>query len=378
MSRKSMVVPLLALGATVLAGCGGAAKTSTAGGDGASKVAGATSAADAGGMDALVAAAKKEGVLNAITLPRNWANYGAIMDSFSKKYGIRINDANPDGSSQDEINAVKQLKGQDRAPDVLDLGSSFAISAAQDKILAPYKVATWDQIPANQKATDGSWFNDYGGFVAIGYDSAKVKTPPTSFADLTKPEFKNSVAISGNPAQSGAAFAAVYAAALANGGSFDNIQPGIDYFAKLKKVGNFVPVTGSAATVQSGQTPVLVKWDYLLASEVQGKLPSFKVTIPRDAHFASYYAQAINKAAPHPAAARLWEEYLYSTEGQNLWLQGKARPVNLDSLVKAGTVDQAAYKTLPPAPQGVDFPNTEQQTKAKSTVSQKWATATRG
>ena len=94
-------------------------------------------------MNALVAAAKKEGKLNVITLPANWANYGTIMKDFTAKYGIKINDANPDGSSQDEINAVNQLKGQSRAPDVLDMGTAFAVKADQLGILAPYKVATW-------------------------------------------------------------------------------------------------------------------------------------------------------------------------------------------------------------------------------------------
>ena len=282
---------------------------------------------------------------------------------------------NPDGSSQDEINAVTQLKGQSRAPDVLDLGQSFAVAAASTGLLAPYKVSTWNDIPDGSKDPNAAWYNDYGGFVSIGYDSAKVKTPPTSFADLLKPEYKNKVAINGNPTQAGAAFAAVYAAALANGGSFDNIQPGIDYFKKLHQAGNFVPVTGGPSTVQSGQTPILIWWDYLQESEAAKQLPSWKVVIPTDGHYASYYAQAINKTAPHPAAARLWEEYLYSSQGQNLWLQGKARPVELASLVSSGAVDQAAYTTLPKAPGQVAFPTNDQQTKAKQVVSQQWAAA---
>jgi Bacterial extracellular solute-binding protein len=142
--------------------------------------------------------------MNVITLPANWANwanYGNIMKDFTAKYGIKINDANPDGSSQDEINAMQQLKGQSRAPDVLDIGTSFAIKADQAGLLAPYKVATWTAIPANTKASDSTWYDDYGSYVAIGYDSAKVKVPPTSFKDLLKPIYKNQVAINGNPTQ---------------------------------------------------------------------------------------------------------------------------------------------------------------------------------
>jgi putative spermidine/putrescine transport system substrate-binding protein len=334
----------------------------------------ATSAAAFGGMNGLIAAAKKEGVLNVITLPNNWANYGTIMRDFSAKYGIRINSENPDGSSQDELNAVNQTKGQSRAPDVLDVGTAFAVKGTQEGVLAPYQVQSWSNIPAASKEASGLYYADYGGYVAIGYDASKVKTPPTSFADLLKPAYKNMVALNGNPTQAGAAFAGVYAAALANGGSFSNIQPGVNYYKKLHQAGNFVPVTGSAATMQSGQTPILIWWDYLLASEVGPTVKNLKVVIPSDGHYASYYDQAISKYAPDPAAARLWEEYLYSTEGQNLWLEGKARPIELPTLVSNGTANQAAYSALPPAPSGtLTFPSTAQQSAAETVVAQQWS-----
>ena len=334
----------------------------------------ASSVSAGGGMAALVAAAKKEGTLNVITLPSNWANYGTIMKDFTAKYGIKINDANPDGSSQDELNAVNQLKGQDRAPDVLDVGTAFAVKGAQQGILAPYKVVSWGSIPADAKASDGTWFADYGGYVAIGYNADKVKTPPTSFADLLKPEYKNQVAINGNPTQASAAFSAVFASALANGGSLSNIAPGIAYFKKLHSVGNFVPVTASAATMESGQTPIVIWWDYLLASEIGPSVPGLKIVIPSDASYAAYYDQAISKYAPDPAAARLWEEYLYSTTGQNLWLEGEARPIELPTLVSSGTVNRAAFKALPPAPSGsVTFPTQSQQAAAEAVVAQQWS-----
>ena len=334
----------------------------------------ATSATAGGGMNALIAAAKKEGQLNVITLPSNWANYGTIMKDFTAKYGIKINDANPDGSSQDELNAVNQLKGQSRAPDVLDVGTAFGVKGDQEGILAPYKVATWSNIPADAKAADGAYYADYGGYVAIGYNSATVKTPPTSFADLLKPIYKNQVAINGNPTQASAAFSAVYASSLANGGSLANIEPGIQYFKKLHQVGNFVPVTAGPTTVQSGQTPIVIWWDYLLASEISSVVPTFKIVIPTDAHYAAYYSQAISKTAPNPACARLWEEYLYSTTGQNLWLQGKARPIELQSLVSAGTVDKSADAALPAAPSGgLNFPTQAQESAAEAKVAQEWS-----
>jgi putative spermidine/putrescine transport system substrate-binding protein len=206
-----------------------------------------------------------------------------------------------------------------------------------------------------------------------------VKTPPTSFADLLKPIYKNQVALNGNPTQAGAAFAAVYAAALAKGGSFSNILPGVQYFQKLASEGNFVPVTGGPSTVKSGQTPILIWWDYLEESEVASSIPGWKVVIPTDGHYASYYDQAISATAPDPAAARLWEEYLYSVTGQNLWLQGSARPIELAGMVKNGTVDTKAYDALPVAPTGaISFPTQAQLTQAENVVTQNWSSVTSG
>jgi putative spermidine/putrescine transport system substrate-binding protein len=371
-SRKIAALAV-ALGSVILAaGCGSSSSgSSSSSGTDFAKV---TSAAQGGGMAALVKAAKAEGQLNVITLPSNWANYGNIMKDFTAKYGIKITDANPEGSSQDEINAMEQEKGQSRAPDVLDMGTSFAIEAQTKGLLAPYEVTSWSDIPASSKSAQGAWYADYGGYVAIGYDPSKVKVAPTSFASLLNPAYKHQVAINNNPTEAAAAFDAVWAAALANGGSFSNIAPGVTFFKKLHAEGNFVPVAAGPTTVENGSTPIVVWWDYLLASEVQSSVKGFKIVIPSDSSFAAYYDQAISATAPHPAAARLWEEYLYSTTGQNLWLQGEARPIELSTLVANGTVDKAAYAALPPAPSAtLTFPSQAQSTTAENVVTQQWA-----
>ena len=76
-----------------------------------------------------------------------------------------------------------------------------------------------------------------------------------------------------------------------------------------------MPVTAGPTTVQSGQTPIVIWWDYLLASEVQSAVQDLQDRHPVGRHYAAYYDQAISETAPHPAAARLWEEYLYSVTG---------------------------------------------------------------
>ncbi|MFF5480745.1 ABC transporter substrate-binding protein [Streptomyces sp. NPDC012935] len=371
---------LAVVAALALSACGAAPDNASTSADGKS-AATATSAEEFGGIDKLVEAAKKEGTLHAIALPRDWANYGALIDGFEKKYGIKVEVENPDGSSQDEINAVTSRKGQDRAPDVLDLGSSFAISAAQQGLLAPYKVEAFADIPEGQKDAQARWFNDYGGYISIGCDAKRVKECPKTFADLLKPQYKGQVALNGNPTKSGSAFGGVYAAALANGGSFDDIQPGLDFFAKLKKNGNYTPVESTPATVEKGETPISIDWDYLnagYAEEFKSKGVDWQVSVPSDGQFSQYYSQAINKDAPHPAAARLWQEYLYSTEGQNLWLKGYARPALMTAMEKAGTLDKTAAAKLPEVSGTPSFPTEAQQNKAKTVLGQGWAKAVSG
>ena len=169
--------------------------------------------------------------------------------------------------------------------------------------------------------------------MSIGYDSAKVPDM-SAVNDLLKPEYKGKVALNGDPTQAGAAFSGVAMVALSQGGSADDVAPGVAFFTKLKQAGNFLPVDPTPATIESGQTPVVIDWDYLNAAETK-KLPSWKVFVPQGAVLGGYYFQAINKDAPHPAAARLWQEFLYSDEGQNLYLAGGARPVRADAMVKS-------------------------------------------
>ena len=334
------------------------------------------SAAAGGGMSALVKAAKKEGSINVITIPlAGWANYGLIMKDFTKKYGIKINDENPNGSSAEEITAIQQDKGRASAPDVVDVGTSYATQNMG--LWAPYKVQTWSLIPSASKDPNGRWFDDYGGYVAIGCDTKIVATCPTSFAALKNPMYKNEVAINNDPTSASAAFYAVFAAALANGGSFANIQPGIDFFANLNKIGNFVP-GGSAQTAASGTTPILLWWDYLQNGVAQA-VPGWKSIIPSDGTIAAYYTQAITYDAPHPAAARLWEEFLYSSLGQNLFLQGYARPIELPGMIANHTVNQGFLAKLPAAPKGaLTFPSQAQVDTAKATVAANWAAAISG
>lgn len=326
-------------------------------------------------MKDLIAAAKKEGKLNTIALPPDWANYGEIMSTFSKKYGIPITNDNPNGSSAEENQAVRSLKGDSRAPDVVDDGPAFAISGTAEGLFARYLNTNFGTIPRSMKDTRGYWVGDYWGAISIGYNANLVKTPPKTWKDLLNSEYKGKVALNGSPLTSGSAVAAVFSAALASGGSANDVGPGVDFFAQLKKNGNWLPVGGTPQTVASGQTPIVIDWDYLnLAYVKEFPAANWKVVVPSDGVYGAYYCQAINASAPHPWAARLWQEFLYSDQGQLLWLKGFSHPARFQDLSKRKVIPKALLSALPAASiyAKVKFASSGQQTKAKALIASQW------
>jgi putative spermidine/putrescine transport system substrate-binding protein len=209
--------------------------------------------------------------------------------------------------------------------------------------------------------------------MSIGYDSAKY-AEPASLDALLGADYKGAVAINGDPTQAGAAFAAVGLATVQSDGTLDDFQPGIDFFQKLNQAGNMLKVDVTTATVTSGETPVVFDWDYLNAAHTADN-PNWKTVILPGTGYAGYYNQAINVDAPNPAAARLWQEFLYSDEVQNLWLKGGARPVRAEAMAEAGTIDQKLFDALPAAPEDTVVPTEEQSTKAGTLLGEKWAAA---
>ncbi len=364
-------IALVTGAALILSGCSSSPSTSASGAAGIDSAT-ATSVTDFGTFADLEAAAKAEGKLNVIALPRDWANYGEILDLFAKTYPeITIEEQSPDISSAEEIQAAKTNAGLDTAPDVFDLGLTVALQ--NTATFAPYKVQTWDEIPDALKEPTGLFVGDYGGYMSVGYDSSKFPAP-SEIADLLDPAYTASVAINGDPTQAGAAFAAVGLATVQNKGTLDDFQPGIDFFSKLNTAGNMLKVDVTSATVASGETPVVFDWDYLNASHAKDN-KDWKVVVFPGTGYAGYYNQAINKDAPHPAAARLWQEFLYSDEAQNLFLKGGARPARMTAMTDAGTIDADLAAALPEVPSETVVPTEAQSTAAGTLLGQKWAAA---
>jgi putative spermidine/putrescine transport system substrate-binding protein len=335
------------------------------------------SAQEAGGMDTLVAAAKAEGELNVITLPRDWCNYGEMIDNFSKKYGIKVNSLNPDGGSADEIQAIKDNKDNKgpQAPDVIDVGPAYGPTSKADNLLAPYKVATWDTIKGTNDP-DGYYFVDYSGVMVFEVNSDVVKDLPKTYKDLLDPKYKSKVALAGDPRASNQAAQTVYAAALANGGSLDNIQPGLDFFKELNAAGNLLPLIADSGPIAKGETPITFQWSwnaYANKDNFKGN-PNIEIVYPTDVNWGGYYYQAISAYAPHPAAARLWEEYLYSDEGQLTWIKGYCAPARLEDLTNRNVVADDLKAKLPDAKllASSTVPNGDQLTKARADIKEQW------
>jgi len=350
----------------IAAACGGSTATTAP----------ATGAAPTGNaMDALVAAAKAEGKLTTIALPHDWCNYGESIETFKTKYGLAVNELDPNAGSGDEVEAIKANKGStgDAAPDVIDVGLAFGPSSKAEGLLAPYKVATWDTIPDSAKDAEGAWYGDYYGVLSFEVNTAVVTNVPQDWSDLLKPEYKNQVALAGDPRSSNQAIQTVYAAALANGGSLDNAQAGLDFFKQLNAAGNFVPVIAKPGTIASGETPITIRWTYNALSnrDASAGNPPIEVVVPKSGRFAGVYVQAISAYAPHPNAAKLWMEFLYSDEGQNIWLKGYCHPIRYENLVATNAVPADQLAKLPDVT-GAVFPTLDQLNAAKTLITENW------
>ena len=386
MRTKLFVSKLFALTlvvAFVLSACGGgaAAPAAPAGPD---VAAGYTGTVVKSVPQALVTACKKEGYLTIIATPPDWANYGEIFADFQMTSGVMINSLNPNGGSADELAAIdanKTNKGP-QAPDILDVGYAYGKTGIDGGYYQPYKVSTWDKIPdtllgLSAKDPDGYWTGGYYGVMAILSNDTVVQNPPANWADLLKPEYAGKVALSGDPRTSNQAIQSVFGAALANGGSLDNAQPGLDFFNKMNQAGNFVPVIAKPGTIAQGATAIVLTWDYLAFGykDSWAGNPPATVSYPSPT-IASMYVQAISAYAPHPNCAKLWMEILHSDEGQLAWMRGYAHGVQQADLESRGVIpaDLAAKLPASSAFASAVSPSPDQLAAAKTLITAGWMT----
>jgi putative spermidine/putrescine transport system substrate-binding protein len=355
----------------LVAACGDGTDTTTTAADTSD-----TTAAAAGGMEELIAAAQAEGTLTTIALPDDWCGYRAVIDGFKAKYDMEVNELDPGAGSAEELEAVEANKDNPgpQAPDVVDVGLAFGPQAKDAGQIQPYKVATWDDIPEGAKDADGYWYGDYYGVLSLEVNTAEVSPVPAEYADLLDPAYNGQVALSGDPLTSNAAILTVWAAGLATGATgTEAAEAGLEYFAQLNDAGNFVPIDGDSRTVGIGETPILVDWSYnSIANDVAlAGNPDIETVVPADGRLAGVYVQAISAYAPHPNAAKLWMEYLYSDEGQLGWAAGFCHPIRFEAMTAAGTVPAEVAEQLP-STEGAFFPTIEEITAASEVIVAGW------
>jgi len=369
---RSLVLCLIA--ATALSACGGGSPQQPAG----------VSPVKSVSSD-LVKACQAEGTLTLVAHPASWANYGEIFELFKATTGAKINSLNQDGSSADEIAAIeanKSKKGPE-APDVVDVGYAYGQQGVDGKYYQAYKVSTWDKIPDTllglpAKDPNGYWTGGYYGVMTLEVNTTIVKNAPQNWEDLLRPEYKGQVALRGDPRGSNQAAQSVFAAALANGGSLDNVQPGLDFFKKINEAGNFVPVIAKGDTVSKGSTPIVLAWDYIGFGDrdsFAGK-PAIE-TVYLSPTIASMYVQAISAYAPHPNCAKVWMEIINSDEGQLARIKGYAHGNRLADMEARGVIPAELKAKLPAAwftDTSAVSPSPQQLSAARDAIKTGWDT----
>ena len=375
---SKLTLMLLIILALALVACGGTTETAEPEVEAPAETEAEAPAEDE--MAALIAAAQEEGMLTTIALPRDWCNYGEMIDGFKAKYGLEVNELDPNAGSADELEAIRANQGNTgpQAPDVIDVGLAFGPQAKDEGLIQPYKVSVWDSIPDDAKDADGYWYGDYYGVLAFAVNTDVVENVPQDWADLLKPEYAGQVALAGDPRLSNQAILSVMAASIANGGTPADAAPGLDFFKQLNDAGNFVPVIALPGTIAQGETPITIAWDYnnLAWRDSLAGNPPVEVVVPASGVVAGVYAQAISAYAPHPNAAKLWMEYIYSDEGQNIWLKGYCHPIRFNDMAERGVIPQELMDALPPAEAyaAAVFPSLADQEASKETIVSQWDT----
>ncbi len=374
MRTKNFAYHLLALfviAATLLSACGG----------GAAPVAeGAVASVPAD----LVKACKTEGMLSIIATPASWANYGEIFELFKATTGVELNSLDENAGSADEIAAIEANKGNKgpQAPDIVDVGYAYGQQGIDGGYYQPYKVSTWDKIPDTvlglpAKDPNGMWTGGYYGVMVLEVNTAVVKNVPQNWEDLLKPEYKGQVALTGDPRSSNQAAQSVFAASLANGGSLDDVQPGLEFFKQVNDAGNFVPVIAKVGTIAQGATPIVLAWDYNAFGDKDSLAgnPPLEIVYPSPT-IASMYVQAISAYAPHPNCAKVWMEILHSDEGQLAWMKGYAHGVQQADMESRGVIPAELKAKLPSSSafSSAVSPNPDQLSVARDAIKTGWDT----
>jgi putative spermidine/putrescine transport system substrate-binding protein len=272
--------------------------------------------------------------------PPEWADWGTQLRKIKEKTGITVPQDNKNSGQ-----SLAQLVAEKGSPvaDVTYLGVTFGIQAKKEGVVAPYKPAHWNDIPAGLKDPDGSWFTIHSGTLGfmVNVDALKGKPIPKSWKDLTKPEYKGMVGYL-DPASAFVGYVGAVAVNQALGGSLDSFDKAIGWFKEIKKNDPIVPKQTSYARVLSGEIPILLDYDFNAYRAKYKDKANVAFVIPAEGTVVVPYVMSLVKGGPNAANGKKVLDFVMSDEGQAVWANAYLRPVRTKAISK-----EAQAKFLP-------------------------------
>lgn len=372
MTKKTLAVALTAVMCLALAGCGSSTKETKAAETTAGETtAGETTAAAEGAvdlnaltLDEIVEKAKAEGKVESVGMPDSWANWGLTWQDLKDEYGI--DHADTDMSSSEELQMFK-TEGENGTKDIGDVGFAFGQQAIDEDLVQGYKTSYWDSVPEWAKAEDGKWMVAYTGATTFLTNTEQVENVPTSWADIKAGDYKVALGDIGG----GTAQAAVIASAYAFGGDLNNLDPAFEFWTELAEAGRINTLDILQQNFETGEIAVGVIWSYT-AVPYKDQITQYQMeaTIPSDGSIMSGYASVINKYAPHPHAAALAREWIFSDAGQANLAKAGAIPTRTDVEIPA-EIEEATFAKADYA-NAIPMEDAEAYAAACETVKTRW------
>lgn len=323
------------------------------------------------GEKAAYEAAKKEGMVVSFDTGPTWANWAAEFAAFKKRYP-EVEIVYNDIGSAATVVALDKARNRPQADTAYYFAAS-GIDAVNKNVVAPFKPVNFDKLTSVFRDPDGKWFTIHTLTVAFIVNTKLVKNVPQSWADLLKPEYKNTIVYL-DPRSTGVGQVVTFAANFGAGGDMSNVQPGLDYLGKLHQSGNVLRVLGTTPYAQfvKGEIPIWISYenDGLKAKVTDGLGDAVAVVIPREASAAAPYAISLVDKGPNPNAGKLWLNFIMTDTGQGIFAQGFVRP----SVPGVKLPDNVADK-LPGAPQ-VHPLDVKAAAAKKADIDKGWAAAT--
>jgi putative spermidine/putrescine transport system substrate-binding protein len=342
---RRLVAGALLLGLVLTGGCGTNTSAGSAGGASASATSECRVAEDAescGGIDALVRAAQLERELVLPGDPQQNPVLSELAKAFSRKYKVKVTWVMGAASTDQQLELSTKGSVQ---PDIFFIDPTRA-PLPQSRVSA-YRVTNFQMISADHRDDSGYWVQDFGGVMAVGYDSMRLGKADSleALAQLDSTR----LAVAGNPQDSADTVQAILMVD-ASGLSEPKAGAGLAYLEGLSRKGRLASQYASLARVKDHRQNVVLGWNYLQQSyqtRLAGTGVKWKWFVPSGAPITAYHGLAINSKGEHPAAARLWEEYTFSVSGARILLNAGAMPSLYSYLASFGYISRKDFEALP-------------------------------